>query len=228
MSRLKRPEVILFEETKHQSGCLKQFLNYISLNQVQGPPNFSFVDEEGSLLAGLSLRENIALDSIPSTVSSTKTFTLEDYLHRLTNPFLLELYQSILLVDEKPAQVDSKTRKTAALVKGLLQEADFLFLENPEKFLDDKNFKVFIKAVKFQLEEKGQTLLFTTKNAHLWQPLMTKSILTKKCPKTGRIEHEVRDKIHVPFKEKLTELNQKNRGVLVFNHPGTSNQKKAS
>lgn len=228
MNRFKRPEVILFEEANHQSGCLKQFLNYISLNRIQGPPNFSFVDQEGSLLAGLTLRENIALDSIPTTVSSTRSFTLEDHLHRLHNPSLLELYQSILLVDELPSKVDSKTRKAAALVKGLLQEADYLFLENPEKFLDDKSFKVFIKALKHQLDEKGQTLLLTTNNAHYWQPLMTKSIVTHKCPLTGKIEHEVKDKVHVPFKEKLSELKHSDQGLLIFNHPNSSPTKKAS
>ncbi len=231
MNHFKRPEVILFEEANHQSGCLKQFLHFISLNKIrsknQGPPSFSFVDEQGSLIGGLTLRENIALDSIPSTVSSTRTFTLEDHLRRLKNPHLLELYQSILLVDEKPTQVDSKTRKISALVKGLLQQADYLFLENPEKYLDDKTFKIFQKAIKYQLNERGQTLLLTTQNASLWQTVMTKSIITHKCQKTGRIQHEVKDKVYVPFKDKLSQLgSKKEEGVLIFNHP--QSDKKAS
>lgn len=215
-------DIILFEkESAPNTGCLKQFLNFLRLQKVPGPPNFSFVDAKGSLLGNLSLRENIALDSIPSTVSATRTFTLEDHLKRLGNPHLWELYQSIKLVDHRPPHVDDMTCKTTALVKGLLQKADFIFLESPERYLDQSLLKVFLKALQYQLKETGQTLLLTSDNPQLWQPLITKTVSSRKCQRTGKLELKVRDKVCIPFKEQIQQVAAKHAssGVLVFNHP---------
>ncbi|MCF8058424.1 MAG: hypothetical protein K9K67_03955 [Bacteriovoracaceae bacterium] len=215
-----RPDIIFFDklDVKANSGmsALKNFLSFLKMQKASQPLRFSFTDSEGSLLPALSLKENISLDSIPSTVSSTKKFTLEDYLGRKGNPFLIELYEKIELVSDLPYQVDSQTRKTAALVKGLLQKADFLFLDCPERYLDKAGLKIFTKALIHSLKENKQTLLLMTDKPSYWTPYITKTVHQSRCAKTGQLLLECIDQVQSP--QSLGDNEAEQLGILVFKH----------
>lgn len=216
-------EILLFEQSGPTSegnglSALKNFLAFLKIQKADRHLRFAFTDSEGSLIPALSLKENISLDSIPSTVSATKKFTLEDYLERLDNPFLIKLYEKIELVEDLPYQVDGQTRKTAALVKGLLQKADFLFLDRPEQYLDHDSLKIFRKALLHNLRVNKQTLLLTSERPEFWTPYITKTVTQKRCENTGKLEVICVDRIaagEYQAPEKTLES-----GVLVFNHPG--------
>ena len=183
-----RPEIIFFENDQKKShGTLKRFLTFLKVKRVPGPIRFAFIDELGPLIPNLSLRENISLDSIPSTVSSDKEFSLEDYLERRGNEPLTKLYNNIKLVEDFPSEVDSQTLKIASLIKGLLQDGQYLFLENPERFLDKENLKLFTEALLLQLKQKKQTLLLKSSSPAIWAPHVTQWIKESTCPETGRI-----------------------------------------
>ncbi|GEM_PF-1809978 len=219
-----RPEIVLFDQKEEGPNtglsALKNFLSFLKMQKAAQPLRFSFTDSEGSLLPALSLKENISLDSIPSTVSSTKKFTLEDYLGRMGNPFLIELYEKIELVEDLPYQVDSQTRKTAALVKGLLQKADFLFLDCPERYLDKQGLKIFTKALLHSLKEKKQTMLLMTEKPSYWTPYITKTVHQSQCAKTGQLILNCVDQVHSPLTLKnMDQSGLGHHGVLVFNHP---------
>lgn len=182
------PEIIYFESSDQKShATLKRFLTYLKVNKVPGPIRFAFIDEKGPLIPTLSLRDNISLESIPSTVSSDKEFTLEDYLDRRGNRALTKLYNNIKLVEDLPSDVDSQTLKIASLIKGLLQDGQYLFLENPERFLDKENLQLFIDALLFQLQEREQTLLLKSSTPSVWDPYITQWIKESTCPTTGKI-----------------------------------------
>lgn len=219
----KAPEIILFQKGEGLSSnglsALKNFLSFLKMQNAAQPLRFAFTDSEGSLIPALSLKENISLDSIPSTVSSTRQFTLEDYLGRLGNPFLIELYEKIELVEDLPYQVDSQTRKTAALVKGLLQKADFLFLDCPERYLDEKGLKVFMKALLQTLRENNQTLLLTSDKPKFWAPHITKTVHQSRCAKTGQLKLQLTDRVTLESVENAPK-NGEDKGLLIFNHPG--------
>jgi hypothetical protein len=198
-----RPEIIFFDSSEQRShATLKRFLTYLKVKKVPGPIRFAFIDEKGPLIPNLSLRDNISLDSIPSTVSSDKEFTLEDYLDRRGNDALTKLYNNIKLVEDFPGQVDSQTLKIAALIKGLLQDGQYLFLENPERFLDQENLKLFINALLHQLSEKRQTLLIKSTSPSIWSPYITQWVKESTCPTTGKI-NQLQSPVHA--KPKVTD-----------------------
>lgn len=215
-------EILLFEQNTPSEGtglsALKNFLSFLKINKAVQPLRFSYIDSEGSLIPALSLKENISLDSIPSTVSATKKFTLEDYLERMDNPFLIKLYNKIELVEDLPYQVDGQTRKMAALVKGLLQRADFLFLDRPEQYLDHESLKTFKNALLHNLQVNKQTLLLTSERPSFWAPYVTKTVNQKRCAQTGKIELSCESRVT----STVASIGEKteNNGVLVFNHPG--------
>lgn len=212
-------DIILFNnlEVDGAPSCLKQFLSFLKMQSIPSPPRFAYVDPEGSLLPSLSLKENISLDSIPSTISSTAQFTLEDYLERLGNKHLVQLYQFIELTDDNPYQVDSRTRKIAALVKGLLQKTDFLFLENPEKYLSKDVLQVFKAAMLTQLNNHKQTLLINAQTQEEWTPIVTKTVSPGLCTKTGRLTLDLRERVVQSFDSIQKHPTQ--QGMLIFNHP---------
>ncbi len=220
-----RAEILLFEQKgpRETTGlsALKNFLSFLKMQKAAQPLRFSFTDSEGSLIPALSLKDNISLDSIPSTVSATKKFTLEDYLERLDNPFLVKLYHRIELLEDLPYQVDGQTRKTAALVKGLLQKADFLFLDRPEQYLDQESLKIFRKALLHSLKKNKQTLLLTSERPQFWSPYITKTVSQKRCQETGKLEIICEDRV-AKYSEYPPRpgVEENQGGVLVFNHPG--------
>lgn len=218
-------DIILFEGLSDTGApsCLKQFLSFLKMQSIPAPPRFAYVDSEGSLLPGLSLKENISLDSIPSTISSTAKFTLEDYLERLGNKHLVKLYQFIELTDDNPYQVDSRTRKIAALVKGLLQRTDYLFLENPEKYLTKEVLKVFKEAMLTQINGHKQTLLIKAHTLEEWTPLITKTVTPSLCQRTGRLNLDLQERVSQGHTNSI----HIQKGMLIFNHPG-SNPKQSS
>jgi ABC-type thiamine transport system ATPase subunit len=215
-------DIILFNplEDCGAPSCLKQFLSFLKMQSIPAPPRFAYVDTEGSLLPGLTLKENISLDSIPSTISSTARFTLEDHLERIGNKHLVKLYQFIELTDDCPYQVDSRTRKIAALVKGLLQRTDFLFLENPEKYLSKEVLRVFKAAMLTQLNLHKQTLLIKAHALEEWTPLITKTVTPSLCAQTGRLNLDLQERVTQSFE--VTAGLKLHKGMLIFNHPGSS------
>ena len=192
-----RPEIIFFEANSEQKShaTLKRFLTFLKVKKVATPIRFAFIDEKGPLIPNLSLRDNISLDSIPSTVSSDREFSLEDYLERRGNEALTKLYNNIKLVEDYPNAVDSQTLKIAALIKGLLQDGKYLFLENPERYLDKENLKLFTHALLHQLSEKKQTLLLKSSTPTHWSPYITQWIEESTCPQTGRVSLKPLNKI---------------------------------
>jgi len=217
-----RPDIVLFQWQENQGTktqtSLRKFLSFLKMNKVTAPIRFSYIDREGSLLPGLSLKENISLDSIPSTVSASKEFTLEDHLERLGNKALITLYQKIDLVEDLPYQVDAKTRKIAALVKGLLQKSDYLFMDSPERYLDDATLEIFTNALQNSLENNGQTLFLVSDNLQTWTPYVTKTVTEKTCPQTGKLDMLIEDKVVRSFTASLKESTVED-GLLIFNHP---------
>lgn len=171
-------DILLFKFEQASKGCrLKHFLHFLNSQGTRRPIRFAYIEAEGPLITNLSLRENIYLDSIPNSLSETKDFQMRSFLQRSSNHHLIDFYNRIPLLDELPGDVDSQTRKMAALFKGLLQSADYLFLESPERYLDDESLKVFTNALRFQAASRSQTVLLDSTNPQLWSPYANKVVL---------------------------------------------------
>ncbi|MBH48737.1 MAG: hypothetical protein CME71_11260 [Halobacteriovorax sp.] len=171
-------DILLFKFEKTTKGCrLKHFLHFLNSGGVRRPIRFAYIEAEGPLISNLSLRENIYLDSIPNSLSETKDFQMKSFLQRSSNHHLIDFYNRIPLLDELPGDVDAQTRKMAALFKGLLQSADYLFLESPERYLDDQALEVFTSALRFQTASRSQTVLLDSSNPKLWTPYASKVVL---------------------------------------------------
>jgi len=224
------PEIIYFENAKQKSNAtLKHFLKYLKIKKVPAPIRFSFIDEKGPLIPTLSLRDNISLESIPSTVSSDKEFTLEDYLERRGNDSLTKLYNNIRLLEDFPCDVDSQTLKIASLIKGLLQDGQYLLLENPERFLNKENRQLFIDALIYQLKQRRQTLLLESSTPDIWAPYITQRVdgLTSLSSPKGNIKLQ-NQKVFLPKSSKNILPLDKNKETFTEQSQKSSSDPKAA
>lgn len=177
-NQLNRSDIVLFknEENRYGHSQLKNFLSFLSSNGVKRPYKFAYIECEGPLIANMSLRENIHLDSVPLSLSNTKEMELKNLLDKIGNEDLLSLFDVINDLEKKVSDVSNQVRKVAALIKGLIQEADFLFLEMPEKHLSDEHLRMFVNALNHQVQHNGQIVFISSPAVLFWQGKVSKII----------------------------------------------------
>ncbi len=177
-NQINKSDILLFknEENRYGHSQLKNFLSFLSSNGVKRPYRFAYIESEGPLISNMSLRENIHLDSVPLSLSNTKEMELKNLLSKIGNDDLLNLFAKIDDLEKKVSEVSDQTRKLAALIKGLIQEADFLFLESPEKHLSDDHLRLFVNALNYQVLHNGQMVFISSPATLFWQGKVNKII----------------------------------------------------
>ena len=174
---LEKMDLALFENRQGTSefSQLKDFLSFLKLYRYPKPFRFSHVESTGPLIENLSLEKNILLH-VSGSEAGAEDLDINPILEHTGNPHLMELYGRISLKHATPSEVDDETRKGAALVKSLVQENDFLFLENPEKYLGKEMLALFIKALVYKTATTGQIVVVNTRFKNNWAPHLTKRI----------------------------------------------------
>lgn len=177
-NQLNKSDILLFknDENRYGHSQLKKFLSFLSSNGVKRPYKFAYIESEGPLISNMSLRDNIHLDSVPLSLSNTKEMELKYLLDKIGNDDLLNLFAKIENLEVKVSEVSHQVRKLAALIKGLIQEADYLFLEMPEKHLSDNQLRLFVNALNHQVQNNGQMVFISSPAVLFWQGKVSKII----------------------------------------------------
>jgi hypothetical protein len=173
---IQKMDVLFFKPKQESTPELREYLAFLASIKIKRPYRFAFIDSEGSLINTMTLRENIHLDSVPTKLSITKEHELSHLLKRLGNNALLELFNRIDSWDVVSSKVNDRERKIAALLKGLLQEAEYIFLNNPEKYLNEEELNLFKKALEFQMSTFGQIAFISSPDYGAWEPFCSKLV----------------------------------------------------
>jgi hypothetical protein len=155
---------------------LKDFINFLLSIGIKRPLRFSFVEKTGSLINSLTLKENILLDSTCSQKNISPDAYLSNYLKENGNLYLIRLFNKIGLIDLYPDKVSKEIQKITALIKGLLQNADYLFLESPEEYLSIPICELFVRALEFQAQITDRIVIINSPNDELWKPHISQII----------------------------------------------------
>ena len=177
-NKLHRSDIIFFksDQNKFSSSQLKNFIHFLNSNGIKKPYRFSHIEGEGALIPTLSLRENIHLDSVPNQLSTSKDIHLSKLLEKTGNSHLLEMFNFIPELDQYPEKVSEQVKKLASLIKGMIQEADFLFLEKPERFLSEEHLELFVKAIHYQSQDLGQIVFIHSQDEKFWMRHISKIV----------------------------------------------------
>lgn len=165
-------EIYLFtypdEDTN--SSKLNEFLSFLKFHKVSLPFKFSFVSQVASLIPEMTLNQNILIDFSPDSLTESKEFQFQDFLKDPKNKALEELYKKIELPHELPDQSNAQMKKVCSLIKSLLYEGQFLFLEAPEVNLGAQTLDLFINALKEHAKNRKMNIFIFSKNLPLWMP----------------------------------------------------------
>jgi ABC-type multidrug transport system ATPase subunit len=155
---------------------LNDFLAFLKFNRVLAPYKFSYVGNEGNLIQDLTLKQNLLLDYTSASLTEEKELHFKNFIKEKANTFLEALYTSIVNINDVPANATKEEIKIVCLMKALISEVPFIFLENPEQDLSPVNFKNFKEALKYQVKLQTQNVFITTFNSILWDDIITKVV----------------------------------------------------
>lgn len=165
-------EIYLFTENGPENNFskLNEFLSFLKFNKVNLPYKFSYVSRGDGLIPELTLNENILMDFSPNSLTAGREFQFQEFLKEQPNRDLEKLYQKIANPHELPTQADAQMRKVSSLIKSLIFEGQFIFLEEPEKDLNEECISLFINSLKDHIARNKQNVFIFSHHLNLWMP----------------------------------------------------------
>jgi ABC-type lipoprotein export system ATPase subunit len=173
-------DVVLFKcNSNNQNGFVSEALRILNFYKIKKPIRFSYIPSSGELLKALTLKENILLESIPTSLCRSKEFQLKNYLQKTGNINLVRLFNLISdhlekRVDELPEEII----KLSIFVKGIIQESPIMILDQPEKHLSPDSLKLIERTLRHNILEQKQLIIVKSKKSELLGTYITK-IVTK-------------------------------------------------
>jgi ABC-type transporter Mla maintaining outer membrane lipid asymmetry ATPase subunit MlaF len=159
------------QEKDESFSQLSEFLAFLKYNKVHLPYKFSYVSSgTDALIPDLTLNENILMDFSPDSLTASKQFQFQEFLKENPNRHLERLYQEITMPHELPAHTDTQMKKLSGLIKSLIFEGQFIFLEEPEIHLETESVKLFIDALKEHITRHKKNVFIFSRNIQLWSP----------------------------------------------------------
>ncbi len=175
-------EIYLFTDHKNEGPYSKlgEFISFLKYNKALFPYKFSYVGQGDDLIPDLTLNENIMMNFSPNSLTTDKENQFQDYLKEQPNRYLEELYRKITSPAELTTHSNAQMKKLASLFKSLIYEGQFIFLEEPEKLLDQEHLDLFKMALKEQIERDKINVFIFSNNQTLWSHYVDKSVVRKK------------------------------------------------
>lgn len=175
-------EIYLFtyENVDLGPSKLNEFLSFLKFHRVSLPFKFSFVSKEASLIPEMTLNQNILIDFTPNSLTESKEVQFQEFLKDPKHSALEELYHTIALPHEMPAQSDAQMKKVCSLIKSLLYEGEFVFFEEPEIDLSPETLKLFTAALQEHAKNRQMNIFIFSKDLPLWRPQSHKMVERKK------------------------------------------------
>jgi hypothetical protein len=165
-------EIYLFtdNEVENNFSKLNEFLSFLKFNKVNLPYKFSYVGRGDSLIPEMTLNENILMDFSPDSLTEARELQFQEFLKQRPNQHLEKLYQKLAFPHELPDHSDAQMKRIAILIKSLIFEGQFIFLEEPEKDLDHECTELFICALKDHISRSKQNVFIYSSQLDLWTP----------------------------------------------------------
>lgn len=224
-------EIYLFtdNELENNFSKLNEFLSFLKFNKVNLPYKFSYVGRGDSLIPEMTLNENIIMDFSPDSLTEAREFQFQEFLKQQPNRYLEKLYQKLAFLHESPNHSDAQMKRIALLIKSLIFEGQFIFLEEPEKDLDQECTDLFISALRDHISRSKQNVFIYSSQLDLWTPHVHQHVKREKdfSFSTEKVTRSwMWKKEREFFFKAMTKENSKNE--LLFNIPKKFSGKKSA
>lgn len=213
-------EIYLFDtkENATYSSMLNEFMAFLKFNKASVPYKFSYVDKGPNLISEMTINQNILIDFNADSLTESKDAQFHEFLKDSKNYYLSELYNKLEIPTELPKFANAQMKKIASLIKALLKEGEFIFLESPEEDLSPEALTLFVGALKSQINTKKQNIFIYSENTDFWYSQCHKKV--ERNPdfsfKTELLTHSI-----LPASERESFYNRdeiQDEDVLVFKY----------
>lgn len=162
------------------SSYLSEFMAFIKSQKITSPFTFAYVGDETNLMPNLTLNENILMNFSPRSLTTEKENQFEEYLNLKQNYYIKKLYNKLIDKDLIVHAANPEMKKIASLIKALITDSEYIFLENPEKDLSENIRILFTKALNTHLELNEINAFIYSSNEELWKPHCSHSVARNK------------------------------------------------
>ena len=165
-----------YQNQTASSSKLGEFMSFLKFHRMNSPYKFSFVSKVASLIPEMTLNQNILIDFSPNSLTGSKEVQFQEFLKDQNNRALEKLYRTIELPHKFPETSSAQMKKVCSLIKSLLHEGEFIFLEEPEVDLSPETLELFIMALKNHVKDRHINVFIFSKNLPMWSAHATKSV----------------------------------------------------
>ncbi|MAZ49711.1 MAG: hypothetical protein CME65_14210 [Halobacteriovoraceae bacterium] len=158
----------MFDSKNGQRNSLKDFLYYLRFSGKRGVIDFSYANETDSLHHNMTIKENLILDSIPTSLIKENEVNLSDFLKEIKNPELIAMIAKVSNMERSIASLDKRTLKLTSLVKALLAQREMVFLVDPHSDLNAEDISLLKKCLNYESLHNNRKIFIQTSDQDCW------------------------------------------------------------
>ncbi|MCO4755836.1 MAG: hypothetical protein KC478_15250, partial [Bacteriovoracaceae bacterium] len=173
---LHSPEIYLFETKQvnpFSTNVLKDFIYYLKYTGKKGLINFSFSGNLESAHSNLSIKENYILDAVPTSLIKDKEDNFQMTSDNLENIHLKELIKATDCINRLVKDLSCVEKKLVGIVKALLSESEYVFMDAPDKYIDNELLSTVKAALEYESTHNQRTVLISPYKKEKWLDVAT-------------------------------------------------------
>lgn len=178
-----KSDILLFNTIKdtpyEEPNGLKKFLNLVKFHTKKSNFKFSFSNGNGSLHHNITVRENLDLEAIPTSISLNTKLKTKDIISNIENEYLQKLISRICPLERTPGQLNQEELKLASIIKGVIAQTEYIFLDSPGKGLSQTNLSLVKKCLTFEAKLNSRIIIISAQDQSKWIDVANK-LITKK------------------------------------------------
>ena len=173
--------IFLFEQASELApqNALKEFIYFLKFKGVKGIIDFSYSNGKGSLHQNLTIKENLILDAVPTSLIKDGENNLKEFLGQLNNSYVVLLIEKLGPLGQNVSQLDVEKVKLASIIKALLSPSEYVFLIAPEEDQSLETVQIVKDAIGHELTRNHRKFLIRPHTSETWMDISTH--LVNKC-----------------------------------------------
>lgn len=194
-------QILLFDlyDQKRSSNALKEFMFYLKFSGKRGKINFALSSANENVHHHLSIKDNYILDSVPTSLIINKEDNFSQRVENLQNDYLKALVYETDCIDRLVKDISAQEKKLVSIVKALLSDSEYIFLDNPDF---EQNIDIVNKvknAIIYEVENYHRKVFLRSDKREIWLDISTDIV--------SRSENNQ----YIKTKNKLHSMNQTNQ-----------------
>ncbi len=168
--------IFIFENSSFSNNSLKDFLYYLKYMGQRGVIDFSYANETDSMHLNLSIKENLILDSVPTSLIKDNEVNLSEFINNIKNPDLVKLLSQLGDLNRQVSSLCPRFLKLTSLVKALLSKREMIFLVDPHKNLIKEDIVLLKRCLFFESIENHRKVYIQSIDTNCWLDVANKII----------------------------------------------------